>query len=118
MASRALAEPVDQDKDFLRYSTEPGIIRYSAGTSCLIRLHTASIRLPLTSRYGSMQFLSYSVINLTNLAIKRIIKMAKQVFAFSKLCQEDQVIQSKNINKQTIVLEPSTPGSPLKGWLY
>jgi nuclear receptor subfamily 1 group I len=32
-----------------------------------------------------------SVINLTDLAIKRIIKMAKQIQAFSRLCQEDQV---------------------------
>ena len=33
----------------------------------------------------------HSVINLTDLAIKRIIKMAKQVSAFSRVCQEDQV---------------------------
>ena len=33
----------------------------------------------------------FSVINLTELAIKRIIKMAKQIFSFSQLCQEDQV---------------------------
>ena len=32
-----------------------------------------------------------SVINLTELAIKRIIKMAKQIYSFSQLCQEDQV---------------------------
>ena len=32
-----------------------------------------------------------SVINLTELAIKRIIKMAKQIYAFAQLCQEDQV---------------------------
>jgi len=32
-----------------------------------------------------------SVINLTDLAIKRIIKMAKQIFSFTQLCQEDQV---------------------------
>ena len=33
----------------------------------------------------------FSVINLTDLAIKRIIKMAKQISAFSRVCQEDQV---------------------------
>ena len=33
----------------------------------------------------------HSVINLTELAIKRIIKMAKQIYSFSQLCQEDQV---------------------------
>jgi len=32
-----------------------------------------------------------SVINLTELAMKRIIKMSKQIFSFSQLCQEDQV---------------------------
>ena len=32
-----------------------------------------------------------SVINLTDLAIKRIIKMAKQISAFTRVCQEDQV---------------------------
>lgn len=31
------------------------------------------------------------MINLTELAIKRIIKMAKQIYAFAQLCQEDQV---------------------------
>ena len=36
------------------------------------------------------QFLP-SVINLTDLAIKRIIKMAKQISAFTRVCQEDQV---------------------------
>jgi hypothetical protein len=36
-------------------------------------------------------FSLFSVINLTNLGIKRIIKMAKQISAFSQLCQEDQV---------------------------
>ena len=36
------------------------------------------------------QFL-LSVINLTDLAIKRIIKMAKQISAFTRVCQEDQV---------------------------
>ena len=35
-----------------------------------------------------------SVINLTDLAIKRIIKMAKQISAFSRVCQEDQVLFS------------------------
>ena len=38
------------------------------------------------------QFLP-SVINLTDLAIKRIIKMAKQISAFTRVCQEDQVGQ-------------------------
>ena len=28
---------------------------------------------------------------MTELAIKRIIKMAKQIYSFSQLCQEDQV---------------------------
>ena len=36
------------------------------------------------------QFLP-SVINLTDFAIKRIIKMAKQISAFTRVCQEDQV---------------------------
>jgi len=36
-----------------------------------------------------------SVINLTNLAIKRIILMTKQLSSFSNLCQEDQVVLVK-----------------------
>ena len=44
------------------------------------------------------KFFNFSVINLTDLAIKRIIKMAKQIFAFSKLCQEDQVARSWDWN--------------------
>ena len=31
------------------------------------------------------------MINLTELAIKRIIKMSKQIYSFAQLCQEDQV---------------------------
>jgi len=36
-----------------------------------------------------------SVMNLTNLAIKRIIQFAKQLSSFSRLCQEDQVVLLK-----------------------
>lgn len=31
------------------------------------------------------------VINLTDIAIRRIIQMAKQIAAFKRLCQEDQI---------------------------
>ena len=40
-----------------------------------------------------------SVINLTDLAIKRIIKMAKQISAFSRVCQEDQVLFQRNYDQ-------------------
>jgi len=73
MASRSLAEPVDQhaDVDFLRYINEPSLI---------------------------------SVINLTDLAIKRIIKMAKQISAFSRVCQEDQVCLLKGGCTELMIL--------------
>ena len=41
--------------------------------------------------YTKWNQLLVSVINLTDLAIKRIIKMAKQISAFTRVCQEDQV---------------------------
>ena len=43
-----------------------------------------------------------SVINLTDLAIKRIIKMSKQIFAFKQLCQEDQVQSFKKCVERTL----------------
>ncbi|XP_023337390.1 nuclear hormone receptor HR96 isoform X2 [Eurytemora carolleeae] len=36
-----------------------------------------------------------SVLNLTNLAVKRIINMTKQISAFANLCQEDQLVLLK-----------------------
>jgi len=86
MASRSLADPVDQhaDLDFLGQSSEPNLI---------------------------------SVINLTDLAIKRIIKMAKQIFAFSKLCQEDQVSLLKGGCTELMILRSVINfDSEQKGW--
>ena len=77
IASRALAETIGEEEDlsFNKFNAEPSLIRCGN-----IPFSSVPLFLP-----------SLSVINLTELAIKRIIKMAKQIFSFSQLCQEDQV---------------------------
>jgi len=44
------------------------------------------------------------VINLTDLAIKRIIRMAKKITPFIKMCQEDQIALLKGGCTEIMVL--------------
>ena len=86
IASRALAETIGEEEDlsFNKFNAEPSLIRWlhlSYQNSFLCNLCVVYfVKNPFCS-----------VINLTELAIKRIIKMAKQIYSFSQLCQEDQV---------------------------
>ena len=81
IASRALAETIGEEEDlsFNKFNAEPSLIRWP------------QLLILFGIRFKFKVNFPYSVINLTELAIKRIIKMAKQIYSFSQLCQEDQV---------------------------
>ena len=66
LASRALAQTIGEEEDssFNKFNAEPSLIRYKEN---------------ILSRYINLMF-QPSVINLTELAIKRIIKMSKQIY--------------------------------------
>ena len=91
IASRSLAEPVDQ-VELLSFT--PFMSIWMSFAACRRRFPEVHQRAKsdqvniLSNKWN--QFFP-SVINLTDLAIKRIIKMAKQISAFTRVCQEDQV---------------------------
>ena len=55
-----------------------------------------------------------SVINLTDLAIKRIIKMAKQITPFINMCQEDQIALLKGGCTELMILRSIISYNPEK----
>ena len=55
-----------------------------------------------------------SVINLTDLAIKRIIKMAKQISPFINMCQEDQIALLKGGCTELMILRSIISYNPEK----
>jgi len=72
MASRALVEPVEHERDQYSMSSEPHNL--------------------------------ISVINLTDLAIKRIIRMAKKITPFTTMCQADQIALLKGGCTELMIL--------------
>ena len=55
-----------------------------------------------------------SVINLTDLAIKRIIKMTKQITPFINMCQEDQIALLKGGCTELMILRSLISYNPEK----
>lgn len=54
------------------------------------------------------------IINLTAVAIRRLVKMAKKINAFKNMCQEDQVALLKGACMEMLILHSATTYNPVK----
>lgn len=91
VANKALLIPLDED------------ITNLVGEDCKFK-----------SKYGVSDPMLLDVINLTAIAIRRLIKMAKKIHAFKNMCQEDQIALLKGGCTEMMILRSAINYDPEK----